>query len=152
MENPDDLGRFIRAQKDVFAQALAEIRQGEKRSHWMWFIFPQIAGLGTSPTARFYAVRDEEEARRYLAHPLLATRLVECTRAVLAIQGRSMEAVFGYPDFIKLKSCMTLFEKVAGDPIFAQVLEKHYGGNRDYRTLLLLNNQPGNAVVKLRKD
>ena len=140
MEGPDDLNRFISAQEGVYAGALAEIRRGEKRGHWMWFIFPQIMGLGSSPTARFYAVRGAGEARRYLLHPVLGTRLVECTRAVLAIEGRSMEAVFGYPDFLKLKSCMTLFETAAGEPYFAQVLEKHYAGERDTLTLDILDS------------
>jgi uncharacterized protein (DUF1810 family) len=140
MEDPDDLKRFISAQQAVYSQALAEIQRGEKRTHWMWFIFPQIVGLGNSPTARYYAVRGPNEVSRYLLHPVLGTRLIECTRAVLALEGRSMQAVFGSPDDLKLKSCMTLFETAAGEPYFTQVLQKHYGGERDTLTLDILDS------------
>jgi uncharacterized protein (DUF1810 family) len=133
--DPFDLERFIRAQEAVYDRALAEIRSGDKRSHWMWFIFPQIDGLGFSSTAKHYAIKSAEEARQYLAHPVLGPRLRECAKAVLAVEGRSASEIFGSPDDLKLKSCMTLFESVAGqDSIFGQVLDKYYQGKRDTRT------------------
>jgi uncharacterized protein (DUF1810 family) len=131
-----DLGRFVAAQEGVHAQALAELKAGRKQSHWMWFVFPQFAGLGRSPTARFYAIASAAEARAYLAHPLLGSRLRECTLAVLAHRGRSAEAIFGVVDAMKLKSSMTLFEAVAADPSpFAASLDAFFDGARDAATL-----------------
>ena len=135
-----DLDRFVAAQADIYAQALAELAAGRKQSHWMWFVFPQIAGLGRSPTAIFYAIASTEEARAYLAHPLLGARLRECTLAVLAHRGASAEAIFGAVDAMKLRSSMTLFETVAGDPKpFAAVLDAYFDAERDPATLMLLD-------------
>ena len=135
-----DLDRFVFAQADIYSQALAELRAGRKQSHWMWFVFPQIAGLGRSPTAMFYAIASAAEARAYLAHPLLGSRLAECTSAILAHRDRSAEAIFGPVDAMKLKSSMTLFEAVAGDPApFASVLDTFFDAERDPATLKLLD-------------
>jgi uncharacterized protein (DUF1810 family) len=134
----DDLERFVRAQDGVYDTALAELRAGRKRSHWMWFVFPQIAGLGSSPAARQYAIRSLDEARAYLDHPVLGPRLREAAGAVLAVGGRTASDIFGYPDDLKLRSSMTLFARAAGDPgVFQQVLERYYEGP-DPRTLALL--------------
>ena len=134
-----DLTRFIEAQEGVYGQALAELRQGRKESHWMWFVFPQIAGLGTSPTARLFAIASAQEARAYLAHPVLGERLRECTAAVLAHRERRAEAIFGPVDAMKLRSSMTLFEAVADDPApFAGALVAFHDGERDAATLRLL--------------
>jgi uncharacterized protein (DUF1810 family) len=137
------LDRFVAAQRDTYATALAELRVGAKRSHWMWFVFPQIAGLGRSETARRYAIRDLAEARGYLAHPLLGARLVEATEAMLAHAGaRSAEAVLGTVDAIKLASSMTLFEAAAADLAeaapFARCLDAFFAGRRDRATLGLV--------------
>jgi uncharacterized protein (DUF1810 family) len=137
--DPFELARFTTAQEGIYHRALAEIRNGDKRSHWMWFIFPQIDGLGFSSTAKRYAIKSAEEARQYLAHPVLGPRLLECTEAALAVEGRSAFEIFGSPDDFKLKSCMTLFETVAGpDSVFGRVLDKYYQGQRDTRTLDIL--------------
>jgi uncharacterized protein (DUF1810 family) len=134
-----DLTRFITAQEGVYGRALAELRQGRKESHWMWFVFPQIAGLGTSPAARLYAIASADEARAYLAHSLLGARLRECTAAILAYSERSAEAIFGAVDAMKLRSSMTLFEAVADDPApFAEALGAFHDGERDSATLRLL--------------
>jgi uncharacterized protein (DUF1810 family) len=135
-----DLDRFVAAQAGIYDQALAELKAGRKQSHWMWFVFPQIAGLGRSPTAQHYAIASAAEARAYLAHPLLGPRLAECTRAVLAHRGTSAEAIFGGIDAIKLKSSMTLFEAVAADPApFAALLDAFFDAERDPATLTLLD-------------
>ena len=134
-----DLDRFESAQEGVYPQALAELEAGRKQSHWMWFVFPQLAGLGRSPTAIFYAIGSATEARSYLAHPLLGPRLLECAEALLARRDRSAEAIFDPIDAMKLKSSMTLFEAVAADPApFAAVLDAFFGGARDAATLDLL--------------
>jgi uncharacterized protein (DUF1810 family) len=135
-----DLARFVAAQAGIYDQALAELRRGRKQSHWMWFVFPQIAGLGQSPTARFYAIEDAAEARAYLAHPMLGPRLHACVAAILPHQGLGAEAIFGAIDAMKLKSSLTLFEAVADDPIpFAVALEAFFDGARDAATLMLLD-------------
>jgi uncharacterized protein (DUF1810 family) len=108
-DDPHDLNRFVWAQESDYGRALAEIRSGRKRTHWMWYVFPQLDGLGFSETARRYAIRGLNEARAYLQHPVLGPRLVECTEAVLAVQGRSALEIFGTPDDLKLRSCVTLF-------------------------------------------
>ena len=131
-----DLERFVSAQDGVYATALAEIRAGNKRSHWMWFIFPQVSGLGSSGMARRYAIGGLAEARAYLEHPVLGPRLIECSTALLAHDGRSANQIFGYPDDLKLRSSMTLFAQVAPEP-FARVVERFYDGP-DQRTLDLL--------------
>jgi uncharacterized protein (DUF1810 family) len=134
-----DLQRFVAAQEAMYARALAELRRGRKESHWMWFVFPQIAGLGRSPTARFYAIASADEGRAYLAHPLLGPRLRECTQAVLGHRDRSAEAIFGPVDALKLRSSLTLFEAVADVPLlFAQALDAFYDCERDGATLRLL--------------
>jgi uncharacterized protein (DUF1810 family) len=132
------LERFVEAQAGVYDQALAELTAGRKRTHWMWFVFPQLAGLGRSPTAERYAVASPAEARAYLAHPVLGPRLIESARALLAVEGRSAEQILGYPDDLKLRSSMTLFARVADDPaVFEAVLDRYYDGP-DPRTLDLL--------------
>ncbi|MEV0900281.1 DUF1810 domain-containing protein [Actinoplanes sp. NPDC049802] len=137
----DDLIRFVRAQEGVFDQALAELRAGRKRTHWMWFVFPQLAGLGSSPTARTYAITDLGEARDYLVHPLLGPRLLQCAEAMLEHRGRTAEEILGYPDDLKLRSSMTLFARAADDPeLFERVLDRYYDGP-DQRTLALLGAQ-----------
>lgn len=133
------LDRFLEAQRGDYAAALAEVRRGRKTSHWMWYIFPQIAGLGQSSTARYYSIRDLEEAREYYAHPVLGQRLREITSVLLALRGSDPVAVFGGIDSMKLKSSMTLFAAAApDDPLFRQVLDKYYGGEQDSLTLRLL--------------
>lgn len=133
------LERFVDAQRDSYATALAELKAGAKLTHWMWFVFPQIAGLGRSDTARFYAIFDIVEARAYLAHPLLGPRLVEATEALLTHAGRSAESILGPIDGMKLASSMTLFEAAAGDSArakpFARCLDLFFAGRRDPATL-----------------
>ncbi len=137
--DPYNLTRFTEAQEKVYPRALAELQNGRKRSHWMWFIFPQIDGLGFSSTAKFYAIKSRDEAKAYLDHPVLGARLQECTEAVLANQDRSISEIFGYPDDLKFKSSMTLFEAVAGPgSVFEQAIDQCLGGQRDSRTLDLL--------------
>jgi uncharacterized protein (DUF1810 family) len=133
------LDRFVDAQRDGYEDALAELRNGRKRGHWMWFVFPQIAGLGQSPTARFYAIHDLDEAQAYLAHPLLAARLAQCTDAMLGWAGqRSAEAVLGGIDAVKLRSSATLFEAAGGDPRFGRCLAAFFDGDRDAATVRLI--------------
>jgi len=143
--DPFDLARFTTAQEKIYGAVLAELRSGQKRSHWMWFIFPQIDGLGFSPTAKRYAIKSIEEAGAYLDHPVLGARLVECAEAVLAVEGRTVSAIFGYPDDMKLKSSMTLFAWVTEDPrsVFVRVLEKYFRGEQDGATLRLVERPPG---------
>jgi len=135
MSDPFDLDRFVTAQADSYAAALAEIRRGAKRSHWMWYVFPQVAGLGHSAMAQHYAIRSLDEARAYLAHSLLGPRLHECVAALEALSGTTAERVFGGIDAVKLRSSLTLFE-AAGAP-FGPVIERWFG-SRDERTLELL--------------
>ena len=138
-----DLGRFVDAQDGVHEQALAELVAGRKRTHWMWFVFPQLAGLGNSPTAQRFALRDLGEARAYLAHPVLGPRLIECAEAMLRHRGRTAEEILGHPDDLKLRSSMTLFACAADDPaVFERVLELYYDGPDD-RTLKLLGDDRG---------
>jgi uncharacterized protein (DUF1810 family) len=138
-DDPYDLQRFVAAQGRCYDQARAELRAGHKRTHWMWFVFPQLDGLGRSLTARRYAIRSLDEARAYLQHPLLGPRLGECTAIVNGLQGVSARQVFGTPDDLKLRSSMTLFDLVAPSGFdFAAVLDKYFGGQRDERTLALL--------------
>ncbi len=127
--DPYKLDRFVAAQQPVYKQALGELRAGAKRSHWMWFIFPQVEGLGTSDTARYYAIGSLAEARAFLAHPLLGPRLRTCVEAVLAQRGRSVEEIFGYPDSLKFHSSVTLFHLAApDDPLFAEALRRLCAG------------------------
>lgn len=134
-----DLNRFLAAQEGIYDEALAEIRAGRKRSHWMWFIFPQFKGLGFSATTQHFAIRSAAEARAYLAHPVLGPRLVECAEAALAIEGRTAREIFGSPDDLKLRSSATLFASVSPDgSVFHRLLDKYFDGQPDRRTLELL--------------
>jgi uncharacterized protein (DUF1810 family) len=135
----NDLDRFVHAQQGVYPTALAELRAGSKRGHWMWFVFPQLAGLGHSATARRYAIGSLDEARAYLAHPVLGPRLVEAAAALLAVEGRTAGQILGHPDDLKLRSSMTLFAAAADDPaVFRAVLDRYYDGP-DVATLRLLD-------------
>jgi uncharacterized protein (DUF1810 family) len=129
------LRRFLEAQERDYDRALAEIRAGRKRTHWMWYVFPQFAGLGGSPMSQRYAIRSLEEAKAYLADPILGPRLVECAEAVLAVRGRSAADIFGSPDDLKLRSCATLFDMVSPGSVFDRLLETYYDGVRDSLTL-----------------
>ena len=136
----NDLKRFLEAQENDFATALAEIRRGRKQSHWMWYIFPQIAGLGFSSTSKFYAIKDRSEAENYLAHPVLGERLVEISNALLEVEGKTANQIFGSPDDVKLKSSMTLFGALENtNPIFQKVLDKYFNGGKDQKTLELID-------------
>lgn len=137
-----DLQRFIEAQAAVYPSALAELKNGRKTGHWMWFVFPQIRGLGASQTSRHFAIQNLQEAAAYLADPLLGPRLIECTEVLLALQGKSAAEVFGYPDDLKLRSSLTLFELVAGRAsVFGRALDKYFQGQRDDKTLALAGQQ-----------
>jgi uncharacterized protein (DUF1810 family) len=144
MDDRYNLTRLVEAQDPLFARVRAELAAGCKESHWMWFIFPQLAGLGSSPTARRYAIASVEEARAYLAHPVLGARLRECTRLVNRIEGRTIEEIFGYPDHLKFRSCMTLFACAAGEagdgPLFREALRKYFAGEEDPLTRKLLTS------------
>jgi uncharacterized protein (DUF1810 family) len=134
-----DLDRFVAAQAPLIEQVKRELRAGEKRSHWMWFVFPQLAGLGSSPMARRYAIASLDEAVAYLRHPVLGPRLVECAGIVNAVQGRTARAIFGSPDDLKLRSSMTLFGRAdPAEPAFRAALERYFGGEEDPRTVALL--------------
>jgi uncharacterized protein (DUF1810 family) len=137
--DPFDLNRFVQAQAPIYADALAELVAGCKRSHWMWFVLPQIDGLGFSATTKLYSIKSLAEARAYLAHPILGARLVECTRTVLAINGKTALDIFGKPDDMKLRSSMTLFAAISpAASVFSDVLDKYYNGKRDPRTVELI--------------
>jgi uncharacterized protein (DUF1810 family) len=134
--DPYRLQRFVDAQNGVYEQVCAELRQGQKRGHWIWFIFPQIQGLGSSATAAEYAISSREEAARYLEHPILGPRLIECTRLVTLVEGRPIRQIFPYPDYLKFRSSMTLFaHATAANAIFLQALQKYFGGEFDPLTL-----------------
>jgi uncharacterized protein (DUF1810 family) len=142
--DPYGLSRFVEAQESSYHQALAEIRSGQKQSHWMWYVFPQFEGLGYSPTARRYAIKSLAETRAYLNHPVLGPRLLESSEAVLSVEGRSALDIFGFPDDLKLRSCATLFAQVAPPgSVFDRLLDKYFGGQRDEKTLQLLTTRPG---------
>jgi uncharacterized protein (DUF1810 family) len=142
VSDPYNLKRFIDAQQGVFETAIAELRAGSKQSHWMWFIFPQLAGLGQGPTAKYYGIASLDEARAYLQHPILAQRLREAIDAILPWAGRRRpEQVLGPIDALKLRSSLTLFAEVERDGLFVQALTGFYGGKRDERTLALLNGE-----------
>jgi uncharacterized protein (DUF1810 family) len=142
-----NLERFVRAQAGVYQQACAELRMGQKRSHWMWFVFPQIRGLGSSEMAMRYAISGREEARAYLDHPVLGPRLEECTEIVVGVEGRTIEQIFGYPDDLKFHSSMTLFDRAAAlfaevegpsKRVFHEALKKYFDGKMDQATLARL--------------
>jgi uncharacterized protein (DUF1810 family) len=139
-EDPYDLRRFVDAQESVYRTVVAELRAGRKRSHWIWFIFPQLRGLGRSGTAIRYGIASRDEAAAYLAHPVLGPRLRECTRLVAQVDGRSIEEIFGWPDNLKVRSSMTLFAQATDDNAdFQAVLEKYYGGEPDPATIDILS-------------
>jgi uncharacterized protein (DUF1810 family) len=141
MDDPHDLARFIEAQERNYARALSELRAGQKRSHWMWYIFPQYAGLGLSSISRHYAIKIRAEAEAYLQHPILGPRLIECGQAVLDIHNRSADAIFGSPDDLKLHSCATLFAHISpAGSVFEQILQKYFAGKRDERTIELVSH------------
>ena len=135
-DDPYDLARFVAAQTPAYERALQELRAGRKRTHWIWYVFPQIEGLGSSPTAQRFAIRSLEEAGAYARHPVLGPRLREAVAAVLSQPNRDARAVFGSPDDLKFRSCLTLFERAADEPgLFAEALEAFYEGERDEETL-----------------
>jgi uncharacterized protein (DUF1810 family) len=136
-----DLQRFVDAQAPVYPRVLAELRQGRKQSHWMWFIFPQIAGLGHSPMAQRFAIASRAEALAYLGHGVLGSRLRECTALVNAVEGRTINEILGSPDDLKFRSSMTLFGAVSSEALFAQAIAKFYGGVEDQQTMDLLERR-----------
>lgn len=134
-----NLTRFVEAQNPLYALVLEELRAGEKATHWMWFVFPQIRGLGGSPMAEMFAISSSDEAKAYLDHEVLGPRLDECTRLVLEVEGKSADEIFGYPDTLKFRSCMTLFaECVPGDSVFRDALARYFEARPDERTLAIL--------------
>lgn len=134
--DPFDLQRFVAAQAPLYAQVTAELAAGAKSSHWMWFVFPQLQGLGRSSTARRYGIVSLAEAQAYAMHPLLGVRLRQCCGLLMAVQGRTALQIFGPIDALKLRSCLTLFERATPDePLFGQLLDRFYGGERDAATL-----------------
>ena len=149
MRQPDSLERFIEAQYAAYPAALQELRAGLKRSHWMWFVFPQLRGLGHSSTSNYYGLAGKAEARVYLDHPILGLRLKEATEAVLAHDHLSVEQIFGHPDFLKFHSCMTLFAQVSEDGPFKRALDRFYEGELDPNTKRLLETLSSDRVRKL---
>ena len=142
-DDPYDLRRFADAQASDYATALSEIKGGRKRSHWMWYVFPQLEGLGASAMSRRYSVKSVAEADAYLRDPVLGARLRECAQAVLDVDGRSANDIFGSPDDLKLRSCATLFAHVSGEgSVFHRIIDKYFGGRRDDRTMQLIDRAP----------
>lgn len=135
-DDPYDLERFVAAQRDTYLTALEELRRGAKRSHWIWFIFPQVAGLGSSAMAERYAIKSRAEAKAYLAHPILGARLLECVNALLQVEEKTAEEVMGHPDDLKLRSSMALFAAIS-EPAspFHSVLDRYFAGKTDSRTI-----------------
>lgn len=140
MHEESNLQRFIAAQETSYHTALAEIKNGKKQSHWMWYIFPQISGLGLSETSKFYAIKNIHEAEAYLKHPVLGERLIRICNELLTLESNNANIIFGSPDDFKLKSSMTLFDSLGIHPIFQMVLEKFYNGARDDKTLQIIRN------------
>ena len=138
MPDPFDLNRFVQAQAAVYPAVVAELRRGRKQSHWMWFIFPQVAGLGFSAMSQRYAIASRAEAEAYLAHDVLGPRLLECTALVLAVKDRTINAILGAPDDAKFRSCMTLFGAVSDNAIFGEAIAKYFSGARDPATIEIL--------------
>lgn len=139
MTNAINLERFVNAQETDYNTALREIKNGRKRSHWMWYIFPQIAGLGFSQTSRFYAIKNIREAAEYLSHPILGKRLIEICTALLQLESDNANDIFGSPDDLKLRSSMTLFSTIPGaDPVFQEILNKFFSGEKDVKTVQIL--------------
>ncbi|MCP4430809.1 MAG: DUF1810 domain-containing protein [Gammaproteobacteria bacterium] len=146
-----NLKRFIDAQEEHYTIALNELRNGRKQSHWMWFVFPQIAGLGYSETAQYFAISGTGEAHAYLSHAVLGERIRECVSVTLAIQNRSLREIFGSPDDLKFRSSMTLFEYCsADDNFFTTALERYYGSQRDERTLEIIHNLPYQYRLRIK--
>ena len=145
--DPFDLARFVRAQQPDYDRALAELRAGRKRTHWMWYIFPQLAGLGRSTMAQRYAITGVPEAQAYLRHDVLGPRLIECATVVRDTEGRTAHKIFGTPDDLKLRSCATLFAQVSPDPVFKQLLQQYFDGEADAETLRRLPRSPASAGV-----
>ena len=139
--DPYDLDRFVQAQAADYDCAISELRAGEKRSHWMWYVFPQIEGLGQSSMSRRYSIKSVAEAKAYLDHPVLGARLRECFAVVNSIEGRSAHDIFGSPDDMKFRSCATLFASVSNDGVFQQALDKYFDGEQDQLTLRQLKSQ-----------
>ena len=138
-----NLDRFIKAQEIDYEFALKEIKQGRKRTHWMWYIFPQLKGLGYSSMAAYYGIQNRKEAEAYIAHPVLGTRLLEISKELMKLEGKSAKEIFGSTDEMKLRSCMTLFYLVSKEAVFQEVLKKYFHGNLDEKTqeILLKNNE-----------
>lgn len=136
--DPFDLRRFVAAQDAVYQQVCAELAAGCKTGHWMWFVFPQLKGLGRSATAQHFGICSLDEAQAYWVHPLLGPRLRECTELVLAVKGRGAHEIFGTPDDLKFRSCMTLFAQATGEPLFAKALKRFFDGRADPRTIELV--------------
>ena len=146
MSDPFDLSRFVEAQEGIYPTALAELQRGKKESHWMWFIFPQLAGLGHSSMARRYAIQNLDEARAYLAHPILGPRLLECCRALLGVTGKSANQIMGSPDDLKLRSSTTLFQQAdRSTSEFQTILDRYFDGTADPKTIALLNSSPAKS-------
>lgn len=140
--DPYNLTRFVQAQEQTYDQALSELELGRKRSHWMWYVFPQLDGLGSSPITKLYSIKGKDEARAYLDHPVLGPRLLECAEAIVRIDGKSAREILGSPDDLKLKSCATLFAYVSQPgSVFERILEKFYSGEPDAATLRLLTQK-----------
>lgn len=134
-----DLNRFVVAQENVYQTVISELNTGNKQSHWMWFIFPQIDGLGTSTTARFYSIKNIDEASAYLNHPIVGKRLLECSAILLTINDKSADDILGFPDYVKLQSCMTLFSiTFPQEKIFKEVLGKYYKDQMDEKTIKII--------------
>ena len=145
-DDPYKLNRFVQAQETAYDQAFSEIKSGQKRSHWMWYIFPQFDGLGFSATSKRYSIKSIAEAKAYLNHPILGSRLRECIEAVLGIEGRTAHDIFGFPDDMKLRSCATLFASISPPgSVFDQVLDAFFQGEHDPKTLDLLNTTGTNT-------
>ena len=143
MEDPYNLRKFLDAQDPIYDQVVAELRSGIKRGHWMWYIFPQVAGLALSPMSERYSIESVEEAKAYLDHPVLGTRLIECVQLVTSIEGRSVQQIFGHPDWLKFRSCLTLFvETHVNDRVFEKALDKYFEGVPDLLTIEILGNLP----------
>ncbi|MEO7523836.1 MAG: DUF1810 domain-containing protein [Ferruginibacter sp.] len=148
MTIPLNLNRFIEAQENNFLKALKETRSGQKLGHWMWYIFPQIAGLGKSETAARFAIKNLTEAKQFVDHPILGVRLIEIANGLLQVEGRSTSEIFGHPDDLKLHSCMTLFSCVPEpDPVFEAILEKYFEGKKDLQTIWLLGSLSAGNVA-----
>jgi uncharacterized protein (DUF1810 family) len=136
MDDPYNLQRFVDAQDPIYDQVRSELKEGHKRNHWMWFVFPQIDGLGHTSLARKFAISSLDEAKAYLEHPIVGPRLIECTKLVIGIERRAIEQIFGYPDDLKFRSSMTLFSRAAGDnSVFEEALKKYFRGEHDRLTI-----------------